>query len=167
MAQNVRFAHSIPVDPLEMAELVFVDREWPFDRVQEGEVVAEAEGKWGNLRLWLRWDDISATLHVVSSYEMKIPEGPRARVLPLLARINEQLFLGHFDLSSDDGSLCYRYGQRLFGGDRIGEAQIEELLDLATAECERYYPAFQMVLWAGQDARTALQLVLIEPSGHA
>ena len=41
------------------------------------------------------------------------------------------------------------------------------LLKVAVDACERYYQAFQFVIWAGRSAREALDGVLFETEGEA
>ncbi len=41
------------------------------------------------------------------------------------------------------------------------------MLKSAVDACERYYQAFQFVLWAGKPAREALDAVLFETEGEA
>ena len=47
------------------------------------------------------------------------------------------------------------------------DRQCDALLSTAVEACERYYPAFQYVTWAGKTAREALQATLFETSGEA
>jgi hypothetical protein len=41
------------------------------------------------------------------------------------------------------------------------------LIRLALDSCERYFPAFQFVIWAGKGAEEALQSSLLETVGEA
>jgi hypothetical protein len=41
------------------------------------------------------------------------------------------------------------------------------VLGSALDSCERYFPAFQFVVWAGKPARDALDAALFETSGEA
>jgi hypothetical protein len=41
------------------------------------------------------------------------------------------------------------------------------VLGTAVDTCERYFPAFQFVLWAGKSAREALDAAMFETSGEA
>ena len=43
----------------------------------------------------------------------------------------------------------------------------EKGLKTAVAACDRYFPAFQYVLWAGKSAREALATALFETAGEA
>ena len=40
-------------------------------------------------------------------------------------------------------------------------------MDLAVAECERYYPAFQFVIWGGRTAEDAIASSLLDTVGEA
>jgi hypothetical protein len=44
---------------------------------------------------------------------------------------------------------------------------IEDLLDTALVECERFYPAFQYVIWGGKSPSDALAAALVETMGEA
>ena len=46
-------------------------------------------------------------------------------------------------------------------------AQCEAMLHAALEACERYYQAFQFVVWAGKSASEALESVLFETVGEA
>ena len=53
------------------------------------------------------------------------------------------------------------------GGIAASDAQCEALLGTALDACERYYQAFQFVLWAGKTAGEALEAAMFETSGQA
>ena len=42
-----------------------------------------------------------------------------------------------------------------------------DLVDIALSECERFYPAFQLVIWGGKPAEEAMATAMIEPIGEA
>ena len=45
--------------------------------------------------------------------------------------------------------------------------QLEDLVDAAVGECERFYPALQMVVWGGRSVDEALSAALMETVGEA
>ena len=45
--------------------------------------------------------------------------------------------------------------------------QVEDLVDIALSECERFYPAFQLVIWGGKTPEEAMAAAMIEPIGEA
>jgi hypothetical protein len=43
----------------------------------------------------------------------------------------------------------------------------ETLIETALSECERYYPVFQFVIWAGKAPREAIETAMLETVGEA
>ena len=84
-----------------------------------------------------------------------------------IARVNERLWIGHFDLWTNDGLVMFRHALVLAGGVGATNQQCEALLDAALEACERYFQAFQFVIWAGKPASEALDAAMFETSGEA
>jgi hypothetical protein len=61
----------------------------------------------------------------------------------------------------------FRHSLLLTGGADPTNAQCETLLKVAVEACERYFQAFQFVMWAGKSAREAMDSVLFETEGEA
>ena len=60
----------------------------------------------------------------------------------------------------------FRQGLMLNGASATTN-QCEALLRAAFEACERYYQAFQFVVWAGKDTREALATTMFETEGQA
>jgi hypothetical protein len=106
-------------------------------------------------------------LHLACAFDMKIPETRRAEAQRLIAAINEQLWVGHFDLWTATGSVMYRQSLLLPGGLAATQAQCELMLEGALHACERYYPALQFVVWAGKSASEAMTAAMFDTAGEA
>jgi hypothetical protein len=61
----------------------------------------------------------------------------------------------------------FRHALLLAGGVEASGRQCEVLLSAALDACERFYPAFQFVVWAGEGAREALEAAMFETAGQA
>ena len=61
----------------------------------------------------------------------------------------------------------FRHALVLAGGTEPSGKQCEALLGTALEACERYFSAFQFVVWAGKAARDALDAAMFETSGEA
>ena len=46
-------------------------------------------------------------------------------------------------------------------------AQCEVMVESALHACERYYPAFQFVVWAGKSAQQAMDAAMFDTAGEA
>ena len=45
--------------------------------------------------------------------------------------------------------------------------QVEDMIEVALTECERFFPAFQYVIWGGKDPTEAVAAACIDPVGEA
>ena len=61
----------------------------------------------------------------------------------------------------------FRHALLLAGGAELNSRQCESVLSSAVMACERYYQAFQFVVWAGKTGREALDTAMIETRGEA
>jgi hypothetical protein len=153
-----------PIDMLE--ELVSVN-EWRHERSADEEMVVEFRGQWCEYRMFFVWQEDLGALYFSCLFDMKIPAGKRPPVSELLAMINERLWLGHFDLSSEEMSPMYRHTVLLRGTSGIVAEQLEDLLETAIGECERFYPAFHFALWGGTKPHEAMEAAMLETVGEA
>src|SRR3546814_5363071 len=79
-------------------------------------------------------------------FDMKVPEARRQEICDLLAHANERLWLGHFDLMAEEGAVMFRHTIPLRGLPGASVEQLEDLVEAALVECDRIYPALQMVV---------------------
>jgi hypothetical protein len=100
------------------------------------------------------------------NFDMRVPEERRMAISELLAGVNAQLWLGHFDLWHEDRAIVFRH-VLIFPDSTVSAAQCEALMQLAVEACEHYYPAFQFVLWGNKTAREAMAAAVLEVAGQA
>ncbi len=154
-------------NPLDVVEHLAAIREWSFDRSGDDEIAISITGRWTDYHLSFTWMDELEALHLACAFDCRVPERRRAEVLHLIAQINEQLWVGHFDLWSRDGVVMFRHSLVLPGGLEPSNRQCEVLLEAALEACERYYQAFQFVVWAGRSAREAMDAAMFDTAGEA
>ena len=70
-------------------------------------------------------------LHIACAFDLKVPERRRSEVLQLVSLVNEQLWLGHFDLWSSESVVMYRHALLLSGGAEPTEEQAAALVKAA------------------------------------
>lgn len=157
---------SIP-NPLDIVEEIINAHEWPFDRANDDELMAQIPGKWCDYRLYFAWSSDMSALHFSCALDLKVPTHRRSATNELLALTNERLWLGHFDLSSEDNQPTFRHAVPLRGARGAAVEQLEDLVDVALNECERFYPAFQYVVWGGKNPAEAVTAACLDPVGEA
>lgn len=154
-------------NPLDRVERIAETYQWAFDRTNHAEVTMRIEGGWSDMTVSLNRRDEFELLHVAVNFDAKVPAPRLDEAARLIARINEHLICGHFDLWQADGSFVFRNGLLLSGGAEVNDAQCEALIRTAIETCDRYFPAVQFVVWAGQSAEDALAASMIETVGEA
>ena len=154
-------------NPLAVVEDIATHNDWAFERSGEDEVTIISRGTWSDYQLAFTWMGEIEALHLACAFDMKIPPARRPEVQRLVAAINEQLWIGHFDIWTHTGTVMYRQALLLPGGLTASSAQCEAMLSSALNACERYYPALQFVVWAGKSASEAMDAAMFDTQGEA
>lgn len=157
----------ISPNPLDVVEQVVAANEWAFDRRSESEMAAEAPGRWCDYGLYFSWSHEISVMHFSCAFDLKAPERQRSALYELLARANEKLWIGHFGMDQDDGMPVFRHSILLRGTQGASAETVEDMVDIAITECERFFPAFQFVLWGGKSPDEALAAAMLECVGEA
>lgn len=153
--------------PLDVVERVAAMCDWAFDRAELDEMSVSVRGTHADYQVAFTWIEDVEALHIACAFDLRVPERRRGEILQLVSMINEQLWVGHFDLWSSEGVVMFRHALLLTGGAEPRREQCEMLMRAAVEACERHYQAFQFILWAGKTAREALDSVLFETEGEA
>ncbi len=154
-------------NPIDIIEEIVVANEWPHDRSDDDEMIVEVSGRWCEYRLLFIWQEDISALHFSCSFDLKVPKARRQPIYELLASVNEKVWLGHFDICSNSQLPMFRHSLPLRGTSGLSAEQVEDLVDAAITESERFYPAFQFVVWGGKSPAEALATAMIEPMGEA
>jgi hypothetical protein len=154
-------------NPLAVVEAIASSNNLSFERSGEDEITIVSRGQWSDYMLSFTWMNDIEALHLACAFDMKIPAARRAETQRLMAAINEQLWVGHFDIWTHTGTIMYRQALVLPGGLTATEAQCETMLVGAIHACERYYPALQFTIWAGKTAAEAMAAAMFDTEGEA
>jgi len=153
-------------NPIDLVEQIAVRNDWPAERTGADELTLTVAGQWSDYHVSLNWRDDLEALHVACAFDFRVPENRLNEMYKLVAQINEQLWLGHFDVWTQEGLIMFRQGLMLNGA-LATTHQCEALLKAALEACERYYQAFQFVVWAGKESHEALASTMFETEGRA
>ena len=153
-------------NPVDLMERTAHMHDWACERTSDDELTLIVAGSWTDYHISLNWRDDLESLHLACAFDFKVPDNRLGEIYRLIAQINEQLWLGHFDLWTQEGLIMYRQGLMLNGAVATTR-QCEALLKAALEACERYYQAFQFVVWAGKESREALVSTMFQTEGQA
>ena len=155
--------------PLDMLEYYFGAHGWTYERSGDEEIVAHFQGSWAQYELRAIWRDDDNVLQFLALPDIRVASDKRGTIYETIGLINEQLWLGHFELWASSGLVLFRHAALLDGEEsgQLSLAQAETLVEAAIEECERFYPVFQFVLWADKTPQEAIAAALIETHGEA
>ena len=155
------------IHPVDIIEHIAAISDWSFERQDADEISISVKGGWSDYHVSFNWMEEMESLHLACAFDLKVPEARRGELKQLISLINEQLWIGHFDIWSKEGVVLFRNSHLLSGGAEVSPQQCEALLRSATESCDLYYQAFQFVVWAGKSAADALAEVMFETVGQA
>lgn len=165
-AVEPRFEVEDDAAPLDMLMALFGARGWPCESNAE-EICGEIQGSWAKYQLRGVWRGEDRVLQILCLPDVRIAPEKLAAAHELVALANEQLWLGHFDVWSNGGVLLYRNGTLLGNDGMLSLDQAQSLVEIAVEECDRFYPAFQFVLWGDKSPQDALKSAMVDAAGEA
>ena len=115
-------------NPLDVVEHMAAGNNWPFERAGEDEIAIVVTGRWTNYQVSFTWMGEIEALHLACAFDMRVPELRLSEVQQLIALINEQLWIGHFDVWMQNGVVMFRHALLLAGGVAASGRQCEAVL---------------------------------------
>lgn len=167
MTTNQRDIDEGDAAPVDMLASLFDARGWQYEFVADDEILGEVQGSWASYQLRAIWRAEDNVLQLLCLPDIRVAEDKRQAVFEVMALINEQLWLGHFDIWSNGGVLLYRHGLMLGDDGLLSLSQAQAVIEAAIDECDRFYPAFQFILWGDKSPAEALASALVDAHGEA
>lgn len=152
---------------MDVVEQTVLGAGWACERTEEGVVHCASMTKWGEFGGMFAWRDEPASLGFSLTLDLRAPHAKQSVISDLLRRINERLWLGHFDYWNEDGVAVFRHTIPML--DRLAPepGEIVAVLTAALDAAGQFLPAFNFVVWAGKSAEEAVNAVVFETHGEA
>ena len=158
---------NLPLNPIDIVEEVIYEKKWSFSRADEYELVADISSKWCQYRLYFTWSENIKAISFTITFDLKFPQNKIIKAYELIGLINEKLWLGHFDITSKNGIPAFRHTILSNADSDFLHKKLENLVDIAIYECEKYYPSFQQVLFDEIEPSETLLFTNFEVLGSA
>ena len=158
---------NIVLNPIDIVEEVIYEKNWSFSRADEYELVADIASKCCQYRLYFTWSENIRAISFTITFDLKFPQSKIMKAYELIGLINEKLWLGHFDITSKNGIPAYRHTILSNADSDFLHEKLENLVDIAIYECEKYYPSFQQVLFDELEPSKSLLFANFEVLGSA
>lgn len=157
-----------PSDPLETVEgVIGSDDRFMCQRAEDGDVHFSFKCSSGEVVGYFSFRDELPAMLFTLGFDIQAPVSRRTEAIRLASLINENLWLGHFDVWSDDGTIIFRHAMPMIGRDDISVGEVQAMLAAAMDAAERFLPAFQFLILGNMSAEDASQAALFETCGEA
>ncbi len=155
-------------NPLDSVEDILSSHDWVFERPNNDELSVAVAGRHGHYRMTFLWQEDYSAMQFFCEFDMTVPEARREAAARALQMVNARLWLGHFILQEENGVPCFRHTSMFRGQTQSSGAEhVEDLVDIAIAECDRYYGVFNMLACTVSVDDSLLSLALVESAGEA
>lgn len=166
MALSEQFLHE-DLHPIDIVEHLAEHHDWDFDRIGDDQIAMAVVGQWRTYSITLAWSGYDETLRMVCTFEMEPPEDKLPVLYETLNEVNDQCWAGAFTYWNSQKLMVYRYGLVMTGAQSVCPEQVDTLINAAVLSAERFYPAFQLVVWGDRTPTDALQVAIAEAYGRA
>jgi hypothetical protein len=155
-------------DPLALAEAVMQDdARFEVERIEEQDLQFSFHAPWGEAVGFFSYRSELPAILFTFGLDLAAPPEKHQDAANLCAMINENLWLGHFDVWSEDGAIVMRHSLPMVGRLEVSAGEIQALLAAALDAADRFHPAFALLIHGGYSPSDAAKASLFETVGEA
>ena len=163
-------------NPLDGIEEIITNNDWTFNRMSEDELTVHVSGKQGHYKMAFIWQEDFSAMQFCCAPDLSVSVNKLDEAARIINRINADLWLGHFDVRTQFSKNntakthipCFRHTS-LFRGvtDSSGVEHMEDLIDIALSECERYYMTFELLSRTSLRGSKDIALAMMDIAGRS
>jgi hypothetical protein len=155
-------------NPIDMVEELSEAKGWVFSRYDDTAINITLPGQKTKLDLSMEWQEEFSALLIACSVPLEITGKNYEMAAQALEKINQNLWLGHFDLSNKGKYPTFRHTlllRMIPAG--IAVDIIADIFEIAMAECNRFYTTFQLAEAGDVRLHDDLNAAVFETVGEA
>lgn len=157
-------------NPLDSIEELMESHNWVFNRMSDEELMVQVTGKSCSYNLYFIWQDNMNALQFCVQYDFQINKSEMDKAARTLMTINENLWMGHFEIPKDTRTPSFRY-TGLYSGLKqsagADSSHVSDLVEVALSQCEKHYAVFYFLSHANDANEQNLSLALMETMGES
>ncbi|MBL1147259.1 MAG: hypothetical protein HND56_08960 [Pseudomonadota bacterium] len=157
------------LNPLDLLEELAHGRHWLSERVNENLMYIQAAGKNSQYKLQMEWDDEFNALQLsVPLEDVRLKDEYLPAAAEIFMKINDTMWMGHFDLSSGENRPTFRHTSMLHTvPSPIAVEMIADITEIAITECDRFYMTFKMLASGDIRSQEAFSIAMFRTAGEA
>lgn len=155
-------------NPLDMVEELARSRGWKVTRSDDLFLVVALPGQKATFEVAMEWQEEFSAILFSCSVPVEISEAHYEVAARALEQLNQNLWLGHFDLSNKNTYPTFRHTLMLrMIPSGIAVDIIADLFEIAIAECNRFYTTFQLIQAGDVRLQDNISAAIFETIGEA
>ena len=155
-------------NPLDMVEELAEAKGWVFSRYDDTTINLTLPGQKTKLDVGMEWQEEFSALLIACSIPLEISGKNHEMAVHSLEKINQNLWLGHFDLSNKDRYPTFRHTLLLrMIPSGIAVDLVADIFEIALAECNRFYTTFLLAKEGDIRLHDDLDAAVFETIGEA
>ncbi len=168
-------------NPIDGLEDIMLRNDWVFERRTEDELTVQITGKMGEYRMAFIWQEEFSAIQFICAPDLRIHSDHFLEAAQVMNDINAKLWLGHFDMRISDKLVehagdalqstaipCFRHTTLMRGQvESSGVEPMEDLIDVAIAECERYFMTFSLLSETAVNDANQLSFAMMDVAGSS
>lgn len=155
-------------NPLDMVEDMATAKGWKVGRTDELFMTVALPGQKATFEVAMEWQEEFSALLFSCSVPVEISEAHYETAARTLEQLNQNLWLGHFDLSNKNTYPTFRHTLLLrMIPSGIAIDIMADLFEIAVAECNRFYTTFQLIQAGDVRLQDNLSAAIFETIGEA
>jgi hypothetical protein len=168
MASSPLYSLSHDSNPLDMIEDFAATKGWRRARHDDDLMTLIVSGEKGEYEVCVEWQEEFSSLLFACSLPLKIEDAQYEMAAHTIEQINQNLWMGHFDLSNKGQFPTFRYTLlcRLLPVGIVSDI-VADVIDIAVAECNRFFTTFQLVQAGDVGLQDNLHAAVFETVGEA
>lgn len=167
LTQTSIYEHDVS-NPLDTLEELLNGLGWVFSRPNTEELTMHVKSDNGQYVMGFIWQETLMSLQFVCEFDLDIPKERLEMARQNLPRINEDLWLGHFDIPMESARPRFRHTSLLKGWtETSGADHIHNLIEIALNTCEKHFNFFNVMATTLYLPEDLMDLALVETHGEA
>lgn len=155
-------------NPMDMIEELATSKGWAFKRIEDDVLNIELPGQRSKFDVSMEWQEEFSALLIACSIPLAITDAHYEIAVQALEKINQNLWLGHFDLSNKGKFPTFRHTLMLrMIPTGVAVDILADIFEIAMAECNRFYTTFRLAHEGDVRLHDDLNAAVFETVGEA
>ena len=152
---------------IDITEMLAEKKKLNFSRLSDNEIFISLRGKGAEYNISVILKQDYELIYFSGDMGLVVPEEKYLAITDALAKVNERIWIGHFDFLSSEKRIIYSVTIPYISFLLADEEIIDSTLQLIVDECDRFYDYFYMVIGNHELSDLSIGTLFLESAGEA